>query len=1258
MTANECIERTCDSGTCGEKPSAVGTHAPAQTTGDCQQSQCDGAGKIVAVSDAADVPDDGDDCTDDVCTDGVPTNPLKAAGSACGLKGALKCDDAGKCVGCLVATDCPGQDTECQERSCTNNACGVLHTAKGTPVAGQTAGDCKAAQCDGKGRTEIVTDDDDVPADGNDCTDDMCTGGVPTNPTKAANTACGVNGALKCDDAGICVGCLVATDCAGQDTECQVRSCTAKACGVTNTAKGTPVLAQTAGDCKASQCDGNGLTEIVIDNADVPAGSDPCTKSLCAAGVPSNPPEPASTVCSEGSGTLCDGAGKCVACLVANDCPGQDTECLKRACNAGVCGTTPTAVGTRLASQTAGDCKLVVCDGSGSTSAQNEDTDVANDNNACTTDVCTAGVPSHPNLSDGTSCGTHGACLQGACTGCGAPSDCPGVDDECKSRTCTVGVCGFAFTASGSAVLAQVAGNCQKNQCDGTGNTVSAADNSDAPADDGNQCTSDVCAAGAPSHPAKPTNTACSQNGGSFCSAAGACVVCNAPTQCAGTDTDCQTRSCTGNSCGFSFQPAGTMTSAQTAGDCQVNQCDGAGNVIQSAANTDAPADDGNQCTSDVCVAGAPSHPAKAIDTACNQNGGSFCSAFGTCAECNAPTQCAGTDTECHSRTCNGNACGQSNAPAGTATSAQTSGDCQTTQCDGAGNIVSAADDSDAPADDGNQCTTDVCTAGVPSHPNRSLGAACSQGGGSLCDGAGACVAASCSDGAYNGSETDVDCGGGTCPACPTNSGCAVNSDCETSICTANICAQSPCSDGIQNNGETGVDCGGSCNACPQVVGTSAADGATNVAVSSAIAISFNAAMRPSTLTAQTTSGACSGSIQVSTDSFATCLGIQAPLALSGGNSVVTLTPAPGLSFGSTYKIQVTTAAQDTKGNPVASYLSPTGFTTAAPVLCMGSTVVISQIYGGGGLSGATYTSDFIELHNRGNAAVNLAGWSVQYASAAGSFTSSTALSGTIPAGGYYLIKEFTAASGAALPSPDATGTIAMGTSAGKVALVNATTLLGASCSGATVVDLVSYGIGTNCFEGAAAAPAPTPVNSVSRAGAGCTESNSNSTDFALGAVSPHNSATTTVMCACASQTLNESNSPLEADYCALQFPMSLSVQTGTSTPLIYARLFEPGVTPPGGASSWTAQVGYGPTTVNPESQSGWTWFPTTYNVQLGNDDEYQGSFTAPAPGTYRYTYRFSSDGANWTYCDFNGAGANAGLTFETTQLPTLSVTP
>src|SRR5215510_3472157 len=109
--------------------------------------------------------------------------------------------------------------------------------------------------------------------------------------------------------------------------------------------------------------------------------------------------------------------------------------------------------------------------------------------------------------------------------------------------------------------------------------------------------------------------------------------------------------------------------------------------------------------------------------------------------------------------------------------------------------------------------------------------------------------------------------------------------------------------------------------------------------------------------------------------------------------------------------------------------------------------VVISQIYGGGGNSGATLRNDFVELFNRSNAAVGLSGWCLQYASAAGSFTlgnnQTTTLGGSIPAGGYYLVQLSQGTGGTQdLPTPDAAGLTAMSATSGKLALLN-------SCSSA-----------------------------------------------------------------------------------------------------------------------------------------------------------------------------------------------------------------
>ena len=86
----------------------------------------------------------------------------------------------------------------------------------------------------------------------------------------------------------------------------------------------------------------------------------------------------------------------------------------------------------------------------------------------------------------------------------------------------------------------------------------------------------------------------------------------------------------------------------------------------------------------------------------------------------------------------------------------------------------------------------------------------------------------------------------------------------------------------------------------------------------------------------------------------------------------------------------------------------------ACSLACLGSAlpaaaaVQISQVYGGGGNNGGLFNADFVELRNTGTTAVSLQGWSLQYASATGSSWGGgqlTALSGSIPAGGYYLIK-------------------------------------------------------------------------------------------------------------------------------------------------------------------------------------------------------------------------------------------------------------
>ena len=67
--------------------------------------------------------------------------------------------------------------------------------------------------------------------------------------------------------------------------------------------------------------------------------------------------------------------------------------------------------------------------------------------------------------------------------------------------------------------------------------------------------------------------------------------------------------------------------------------------------------------------------------------------------------------------------------------------------------------------------------------------------------------------------------------------------------------------------------------------------------------------------------------------------------------------------------------------------------------------LVVTEVYAAGGNSGAAFTNDYVELFNRGAGAVAINGWTLQYASAASTSWQSTALSGSIPAGGQYLVQ-------------------------------------------------------------------------------------------------------------------------------------------------------------------------------------------------------------------------------------------------------------
>jgi endonuclease G len=175
--------------------------------------------------------------------------------------------------------------------------------------------------------------------------------------------------------------------------------------------------------------------------------------------------------------------------------------------------------------------------------------------------------------------------------------------------------------------------------------------------------------------------------------------------------------------------------------------------------------------------------------------------------------------------------------------------------------------------------------------------------------------------------------------------------------------------------------------------------------------------------------------------------------------------------------------------------------------------LVISQLYGGGGNSGATLTNDYIEIYNPTGVPFNLAGWSLQYASAAGtSWTNKQPLGGTIAPGEYFLVSLASGgANGAPLPvAANITGDINMSATTGKIALVSNSVSLSGSCpngSDPDIVDFVGYGTTASCFEGGTRAPAPSNTNALFRKLNGAQDTNQNGDDFQTGAANPRRSA-------------------------------------------------------------------------------------------------------------------------------------------------------
>jgi hypothetical protein len=444
--ANPCTVDSCDGGTAshtavpGAPCPSQGGQSTCNAAGECEPPECGhiGAGGeevectpsenkcVVSLCDKAKgkclldeldgVPVPGADppteCGGQYCVEGVETAVLARADSPCALGDADlgRCSPDGACVECYLKEHCDTglPESLCHSFGCSNDACFQITQPDG-PLAAQTTGDCRLQVCSGALYDNQV-DNADVAVDGDDCTQDLCVDGTPSNPPSPVNTQCGAGGLLYCDGSGNCKGCISSDQCLGA-TDCKTPFCDIAndQCSFMFALVGTVVSTQNPGDCKTVVCDGNGNLTNEYAATDPENDANDCTTDTCVAmDMTSHAPAMKGSTCDDGGGVVCDAVARCVGapCSGAAQCP-VGTSCIDGVCCESMCGGTCNA------------CSAVKKGGG--------------PNGLC--GPILFGDP------DGNDCPGNSGCNAGVCLPLAQGGACQSVAGECATGFCTDGVC-------------------------------------------------------------------------------------------------------------------------------------------------------------------------------------------------------------------------------------------------------------------------------------------------------------------------------------------------------------------------------------------------------------------------------------------------------------------------------------------------------------------------------------------------------------------------------------------------------------------------------------------------------------------------------------------------------------------------------------------------------------------------------------------------------------------------------------------------